>query len=309
MIIGAGAIGKGVCVPLFLKHNMQVILANRTIEHIEDPLKKGYWIHSKSPVWIHGYIACAIMDDIFLDEIDNVDIIVIALRNQAMKDVIRKLQHCLKSRIQRPLTIVLCTNTINAVKRVKEELKDIDLLEILHMLVYIGAKHMESDPYAIALNDMHGRIEMERSIYTNMALWDDIYVINDADKRLNIKLSLINRVQLYLALMGNVKHYLYLAQCFQDKDIMRKARVSYEDCSKALLKEYPNEVDNSFTEMLWCRLLQGTVEHLSRFLLNVDQKLEDEERLMKPIHLALKHGIGIDNMMEAVTLAKVYVKK
>lgn len=319
MIIGAGAIGKGVMVPLFLRHDGNVTLVNRTPASISNPDVQGYLIYAGENVQqVQGFQYCGFHDAQFEHAFHEADVLVLTLRDEGLYNVSKQIGDKMwkrsRSGNEQKLSILVCSNQRSAIVHVTESLrrkvnqKWLDQhVEVLHVLVYIGAAKHASSPYDIDINALHGRIEMETSVYSHIHEWPEITCIRNAETRLLIKLSLINRVQLYLALMGIKKNYETMAQCLDDKELLLRAKKSYEECCHALVWEYPDDMQAVFGELLWCRVLQSGHERLERFLHDVNGKLQENERIMLPIKLAEKRHLSCDFMKEAQLLAQDYV--
>ncbi|MGX8833116.1 mannitol dehydrogenase family protein [Amedibacillus sp. YH-ame6] len=321
LIIGAGAIGKGVIVPLFQNHDMNIVLANRTKGTIVNPETNSYRIYSQE-TWkeMSGFIYCEINNSIFIDSLDSVDIIVLTLQEEAFIEITKHIAKEILKRYtcgsMKKLTIIICSNSKNAKKNLVyalQEKVDNDWLknhvEVLHMLVFVGARRYSSNPYDIELNSKYSFLEMEKSSYSNISNWKEIRSIKNAEHRLLIKLSLINRVQLYLALLGDQAGYTTFEECFVDHDILYRARMSYVECFRCLEKYFIGEIDEEFVELLWQRVLYGDKENINRFLKNIEKKLLPEERICFPLGIAREYNMPCKFMEEGYRLAIEFLEK
>lgn len=284
-IIGAGPIGKGVLLPLFQSHNYEVTLLNRSKEKLNQ-IKKGFTINNDGK--IDEYQPNKVIS---LKEANALTpLMAIAVSPKALPNILNFIGRTLRPS-QDTCTLLVCSNQMNIHTTIRDFFKQefpksnfLQSIEILQILCCIGARNA-SNGKDVILNAKNGCILLEKGHWHDSNI-KEFLLSDDIQADLTIKLCLINRLQLHLALLGKKKGYKTLGDCFSDGILMSEAIASYQETMAILEQKFPKDDIPSKAKLYLLRVMNGKNENIERFLQNLDKKLQPNDRIELPIQIA-----------------------
>ncbi|MDB7980650.1 2-dehydropantoate 2-reductase N-terminal domain-containing protein [Faecalicoccus pleomorphus] len=307
-IIGAGPIGKGVLLPLFQSHGYEVTLLNRSKEKLNQ-IKEGYTVNNDGQS--SKYCPNAVVS---LEEATTLTpLIALAVSSKALPAVLKFVGNTLQPS-NNPYTLLICSNQMNVQQIVKKYFQEnfsgvsfLQTIEIQQIICCIGARN-DSNGKDVVINTKHGCILLEKGHWMDTDI-NEFIASDDIQADLTIKLCLINRLQLHLALLGKKKGYKTLGECFSDGYLMSEVIASYQEVISILKLRYPKADISKKAQLYLLRVMNGKNEDIHRFLQNIDKKLEPNDRIELPIQIAKQIHYPIHHIQSLRREALAYIKK
>ncbi|EOR28023.1 mannitol-1-phosphate 5-dehydrogenase [Clostridium sartagoforme AAU1] len=326
---GAGNIGRGFIGGLLSKSGYHVIFADVNKDIInkinED---KEYVINvmdvecTKEKVTnISGVFST---DDLILDKINNAEIITTAVGPLVLPKIAGTIANGIKRRkelgVEKNLNIIACENAVNASTQLKNEVvKYLNEEEVEYLEKYIGFPNCSVDRIVppvksenildVVVESFHEWNVEEDAFKGEIPKIEGMNLVGNLTAYIERKLFTLNTGHAITAYFGYLKGYRTIDESINDEKIYNFVRNAMIESGKALIAKYnfDEEKHMKYIDKIITRFrnpyLKDDVARVGREPL---RKLNENDRLIKPLITARSYNINTENLLLGVGAAMNY---
>lgn len=326
---GAGNIGRGFIGGLLSKSGYHVIFADVNKDIInkinED---KEYVINvmdvecTKEKVTnISGVFST---DDLILDKINNAEIITTAVGPLVLPKIAGTIAKGIKRRkesgVEKNLNIIACENAVNASTQLKNEVvKYLNEEEVEYLEKYIGFPNCSVDRIVppvksenildVVVESFHEWNVEEDAFKGEIPKIEGMNLVGNLTAYIERKLFTLNTGHAITAYFGYLKGYRTIDESINDEKIYKFVRNAMIESGKALIAKYnfDEEQHMKYIDKIITRFrnpyLKDDVARVGREPL---RKLNENDRLIKPLITARSYNINTENLLLGVGAAMNY---
>jgi len=339
IIWGAGKIGRGFIADLFFKAGYNLTFVDSNWELIKQlNSQKQYTIvnlpslEEKEEVIIKDFQAFHISekDQIFqkINERSILSLVVFpSAFEQIAKDIALIIEKRSMNKINRPLDILMSTNTFQPSEQFKKYLfKELSKAGREYFYQYIGlvdtliirmgiepTPEMKEKDALTVLTNGYPELTLDRKSFKGEPpqFKSFVYTTNMSHEEKR-KMYTYNTIHAVYAYLGEQKGYQYIIESIQDQAIQQMAVVALNESSRALQKEfgYSDEEMKEWNNRVLKNMANPMLkDKINRVGADPIRKLKKEDRLIGPALMCIRNGIMPYFLAKAVAAAFLFVSE
>ena len=326
---GAGNIGRGFIGAVLSKAGYDVVFADVNTEVIDKINKdKTYKIHVMDveceEIIVENITGVISINDDILDEIKKAEIITTAvglvILPRIAPTIAKGIQLRKEAGVKTPLNIIACENAIKASSQLKDEvMKFLSEDEIAYLEEFVGFPDCSVDrivPPGKSENILDVVVEKfyewnveEKSFKGKIPQIEGMNLADNLMAYIERKLFTLNTGHAITAYLGNLKGYSTIDESIKDEKIYDVVKKAMTESGKGLIEKYKLDEEAHFKyidkiiERFKNPYLKDDVSRVGREPL---RKLNESDRLIKPLMTAKGFNLIIDNLLLGVGAALHY---
>jgi Mannitol-1-phosphate/altronate dehydrogenases len=318
LVIGAGNIGLGVVGRIFSDNGYKLYFYRRQEDLLKNLKKQGYYtvvLKGKSDTIYQSISNFEIVTrDTLVRKLTEIDLVACCVYESAFDDICRNILEAIANRSnEKPdskLNILICTNNINAVKKIHALIvmglgqnaktreyyqENVGICQVLVLSAGSPAPIAirEKDNFAVA-SYKNGHLEVDKDCFKGELLdLHGISFVSEVQQKLYRKIYLGNMRHTMAAFLGKAFGYQMIDQCHQDKYIRYCIIKAFLEAEQALLAEYKFD-DQEY--QIWRKEIMDKLDipiqdSIMRVAHDPIRKLGRNNRFIAPALLCIKHQI------------------
>ena len=327
---GAGNIGRGFSGLLLEQAGFHVKFADVILPIVDEINRRGeYVVHivgtECTDITVKNVSAINSLDPQLIDEIAKSEIITTAVCMSNLPKIAPTIAAGIKARreagVTAPLHLICCENAIQNTTQLKRHVEGhLDQEDIDYMNRYVGFLDSEVDRIVPPFHREPGDPDMIDVTVERHHEWTvesteikgefpeipGIHVVDQLDPYLERKLFAFNGPHVVTAYLGELKGIATLREAIEDKEIEAAVAALQAECSAMLVKRHGFKAEDMED---YCRTARERFRnpYLTDEPVRVGReplrKLSADDRLVRPMTLALEYGLSVDHYIVGIAAA------